>query len=276
LELLKLHILEDGITSLYQQYVIYILELVMKNIVYQTKMLSKYYSTERITWSQFYPSEKKLLEIIGLHSKHTILDIGCGCGGLGLALSEKFFLTNYVGVDINSEAVRLGKQLNPSASLICGDILDLTNGELSNQSFDTVISLSCIDYNIRFSEMLDVAWSHVAPGGQFVATFRLCLDDGINDISLSYQHINFENIPEGEIAPYVILNFWELLQLLEKFSPSEIKASGYWAPPSGSAVTPYKSVCFAALSISKKLIPDDAPVLYSLDLPPEFIVPIKK
>jgi precorrin-6B methylase 2 len=212
--------------------------------------------------------------MIGLKEKHTALDIGCGCGGLGLALSEKFLLTNYVGVDINPEAVNVGKQLNPSASLICGDILDLTNGELSNQLFDTVFSLSCIDYNIRFSEMLDVAWSHVAPGGQFVATFRLCLDEGINDINLSYQHINFENIQEGEIAPYVILNFWKLLQLLEKFSPSEIKVSGYWGPPAGSAVTPYKSVCFAALSISKKLIPDNAKVLYTLDLPSEFILPV--
>jgi len=248
----------------------------MKNIVYETKVLSSYYSSNRVAWDQFYPSEKKLLESIDLSSDGSVLDIGCGCGGLGLALEERFSLTRYTGVDINSEAVEEGKQLNPSASLICGDILDLTGAELSNRLFDTVISLSCIDYNMRFSEMLDVAWRHVAPGGQFVATFRLCLEEGIDDINLSYQHINFYNLQEGELAPYVVLNFQELVQLLKKFDPSEIKASGYWGPPAGSAITPYKLVCFAAFSISKKLTSDDAQIVYDLDLPPEFIASLEK
>ncbi len=248
----------------------------MKNLNYRTKEIPNYYSKNRIKWDQFYPSEKKLLDSIDLSSDSSVLDIGCGCGGLGLALKERFSLTRYTGVDINSEAVKEGKELNPSASLICGDILDLTDTELSNRLFDAVISLSCIDYNIRFSEMLDVAWRHVAPGGQFVATFRLCLEEGINDINLSYQHINFNNLQEGEVAPYVVLNFQELDQLLKKFDPSKIKASGYWGPPAGSAITPYESLCFAAFSISKKLVQDDAQIVYDLDLPTEFVASLEK
>ncbi len=102
------------------------------------------------------------------------------------------------------------------------------------------------------------------------------MDEGINDINQSYQHINFDNLQEGELAPYVVLNFQELLELLKKFNPSEIKASGYWGKPAGSAVTPYKRVCFAAFSISKKSTSDDAQIIYDLDLPPEFINSFEK
>ena len=120
--------------------------------------------------------------------------------------------------------------------------------------------------------MLDVAWKHVAPGGRFVATFRLTLEEGVDDINLSYQHINFDHLQEGELAPYVVLNFHGLIQLLKKFDPSEVKASGYWGAPAGSAITPYKSVCFAAFSVSKKRPLDHGSIIYDLDLPPEFKV----
>ena len=68
-----------------------------------------------------------------------------------------------------------GRELNSSATLIAGDILDETDALLNGKSFDLVCSLSCIDWNIQFSEMLLAAWRHVKPGGNFVATFRLCL-----------------------------------------------------------------------------------------------------
>ena len=62
----------------------------MKNIVYETKVLSSHYSSNRVAWGQFYPSEKKLLESIDLSSDGSVLDIGCGCGGLGLDLPSEF------------------------------------------------------------------------------------------------------------------------------------------------------------------------------------------
>ena len=56
----------------------------MKNLNNRTDEIPNYYSQNRIKWDQFYPSEQKLFESIKLSSNHTVLDIGCGCGGLDL------------------------------------------------------------------------------------------------------------------------------------------------------------------------------------------------
>jgi SAM-dependent methyltransferase len=239
----------------------------MKNRHYKTDEILNYFSTNRVRWDQFYPSERKLLESIGLSSERTALDIGCGCGGLGLALNEKFGISSYTGVDINSAAITKGRELNSSATLIAGDILDETDALLNGQSFDLVCSLSCIDWNVQFSEMLLAAWRHVKPGGKFVATFRLCLGKGSSELKDSYQYINYEGKKEGEIAAYVVLNFKKLMAELEEFNPSEIKGTGYWGMPSSTAVTPYDSLCFAAFSITKREEADFSDVCIHLDLP---------
>jgi cyclopropane fatty-acyl-phospholipid synthase-like methyltransferase len=61
-----------------------------RNIAYQTDQLVRYFSRNRLTWSQFYESERGVIEGLGLDARHAILDIGCGCGGLGLALQERY------------------------------------------------------------------------------------------------------------------------------------------------------------------------------------------
>ena len=248
----------------------------MKNLHYKTSEISSYFSENRVQWDQFYPSERKLFETIKLSSKDNVLDVGCGCGGLGLALNEKFGVSLYTGIDINLAAIEAGKKLSPSSNLICGDVLDLTCNSLSKQSFDLVCSLSCIDWNVQFDEMLLASWAHVKPGGKFVATFRLCLGKGADKIKDSYQYINYQGKKEGEIAAYVVLNFQEFMTKLIQLNPSEIKGTGYWGVPSSSAVTPYRSLCFAAFSISKRGKSDDPKVHLDLDLPEELIAALKK
>lgn len=247
----------------------------MKNLHYETDQISNYFSENRIEWNHFYKSERKLFESIGLSDKDRVLDIGCGCGGLGLALSQKFGIDSYMGIDINSKAINIGRRLRSSSNLIVGDILDESNITLKGQSFDLVCSLSCIDWNIQFSEMLSVAWGHVKPGGKFVATFRLCLEEGSTELKDSYQYINYEGKKEGEIAAYVVLNFSKLMNELGKFNPSEIRANGYWGLPSSSAVTPYDSLCFAAFSITKRDQTSDGDVNINLDLPEDLIESLK-
>jgi len=248
----------------------------LKNLHYRTDEISNYFSENRISWDQFYPSERKLFETIELSSKDAILDIGCGCGGLGLALNEKFGIFSYTGIDINSSAIEAGRQLSSSSTLICGDILDVTDSSLRDQSFDLVCSLSCIDWNVQFAEMLAVSWGHVKPGGKFVATFRLCLGKGCSELKDSYQYINYEGKKEGEIAAYVVLNFKKLMAELEEFNPSEIKGTGYWRMPSSTAVTPYDSLCFAAFSITKREEADFSDICIHLDLPDDIIAVLEE
>ena len=47
----------------------------MENIVYKTSVLSNHYSKNRIVWDEFYPSEKKLLESVGIDHNSSVLDI---------------------------------------------------------------------------------------------------------------------------------------------------------------------------------------------------------
>ena len=241
------------------------------NIAYQTDHIARYFTQNRVAWQQFYPSERVIIGQLHLDPHHEILDIGCGCGGLGLALRDQFGVNNYTGVEINPLATEAGRKMNPEVHILCGDILDLSLSVLHDKRYDVVFSLSCVDWNVRFSDMLAAAWNHVSPGGHLVSTFRLTLEEGCNDFERSYQYINYDGLLEGERASYVVLNAKTLMQRLISFNPSEIKAYGYWGAPSVTAVTPYGRLCFAALSVRKRKSDDVGVLRCELDLPAEIL-----
>tara|TARA_B110000046_G_scaffold78597_1_gene86680 strand:+ start:496 stop:1230 length:735 start_codon:yes stop_codon:yes gene_type:complete len=242
----------------------------MNNIFYKTDEISKFFNHNRIKWDQFYESEKKIINGLNIDSSETVLDIGCACGGLGLALEEKFNITRYSGIEINNKAAEFAKKINPRAKIYCGDLLDLSQGEIMGNLYNIVFSLSCVDWNTQFTESLEAAWRHVIPGGNLVVTFRLTNELGVNDINKSFQYINYSGKLEGEVAAYVVLNFKELIVELEKFNPETINAFGYWGLPSETAITPLDKICFAAFSIRKKELISDRQTNYKFDLPEEF------
>lgn len=243
----------------------------MKNITYTTDQIARYFASNRVTWPQFYESERTIIESLRLGPNHEILDIGCGCGGLGLALRDQFGVKYYTGAEINASAASVGRTMNRDARILCGDILALKDDELRGKSFDVVFSLSCVDWNIRFSDMLAVAWNHVKPGGHLVATFRLTPEEGCSDFEKSFQYINYEGISEGERAAYVVLNARNLVLQLRSFDPMCIDAYGYWGAPSATAVTPYERLCFTAISVKKRGPNDTGPFDCKLDLPVELL-----
>ena len=141
-----------------------------------------------------------------MKSDHSVLDIGCGCGGLGLILKEKYSFIDYTGAEINVLAADTARFMNDYAQIYSGDFLELKNDKLSTCSYDFVFSLSCFDWNVQFDEMLNAAWQHVLPGGKLVVTLPLTADDGCDDINRSYQYINYDGECKGECAAYVVLN----------------------------------------------------------------------
>ena len=243
----------------------------MKNIHYETMEISSYFSENRVKWDQFYPSEKKLLDSLDLQADQTVLDVGCGCGGLGIALNERYAISSYTGIDINNEAITPGREMTPSYSFIAGDILDATDNALNGHYFDLVCSLGCVDWNVQFTDMLAAAWRHVKPGGKFVSTFRLSIGEGCSDLKETYQYINYEGKKEGEIAAYVVLNFNSLMCDLLQLEPSAIKGTGYWGKPGPSAVTPYETLCFVAFSITKRNEGEIGDANIDLDLPDDIL-----
>ena len=245
-----------------------------KNISYQTNKIAQFFSVNRVSWPQFYESEKKIINELGLEVDDQVLDIGCGCGGLGLALKEQFNISDYTGVEINVLAAAAARKLNPDANILFGDILALDLEILRGKTYDVVFSLSCIDWNVEFSKMLNASWTHVKPGGHMVATFRLTPEQGCADVSKSYQFINYDGLLEGEEAAYVVLNIDSLLNQIMQFDPAEIKAFGYWGPPSVTAITPYDQLCFTAIAIQKRNLGQIGKTQFSLNLPPELLAVI--
>lgn len=221
------------------------------NIRYTAGDIEQFYREHRITWNQFYESERVMFERLGLAADSTVLDLGCGCGGLGLALKERFGVADYTGVEINEQATQTGRELYPEACMINADVLAIPAETLPHPQFDVVVSLSCIDWNLRFLDMLETAYSYVKPGGWFLSSFRLTTAPTSNDIKQSWQYINFDGKKEGEIAPYVVMNARELVELLRSLQPETIAAYGYWGSPSATAETPHEKICFAVAAVKK-------------------------
>ena len=240
------------------------------NIEYKSPAIEAYYREHRLRWDEFYESERVVLASLDLGEASAVLDIGCGCGGLGLALRERFGVVNYTGVEINRSAAETARTLNPTARFLCADILGVGSHELPEESFDVVVSLSCIDWNLQFTEMLARAYRYAKPGGYFVASFRLTPGESLVDIRKSYQYINFDGRREGELAPYVVLNVGRLLRELRTLMPARIRGFGYWGSPSTTAVTPLETVGFAVIAVQKGAVPVRAPVV-ELNLPPDLL-----
>ncbi|EMJ96557.1 class I SAM-dependent methyltransferase [Leptospira alstonii] len=222
-----------------------------KSIKYNNDNISKYFKENRVRWDQFYKSEKEVIEKAWPQGNPKVLDIGCGCAGLGLALKERFDHNNYIGIEINAQAATIAKEIYPGALIIEEDFLLLNHPSIQENSFDIVFSLSCIDWQLNFEILLQKAWSMVKEDGFFIASFRITNSETVNDIKKSYQYINYEGLSEGEIAPYVILNSKELIHHFEKLGAGDIFAYGYYGAPSKTARAPYDQLCFGVLAVKK-------------------------
>jgi len=234
--------------------------MVNANIHYCSGQIEEFYKKNRIRWDQFYESEKKLFERIGVNEHSSLLDLGCGCGGLGLAFREKYGVTDYTGIDINKAAINTARVMNPEGNFFAGDMLSESGLIEKNKQgrrgggYDIVVSLSCIDWNVELDLMLQKAWSMVNLGGCFVASFRLTTGRSCKDINNSFQYTSFSQELSGEIAPYIVLNVSELAQKIAELSPKKIIGNGYWGEASRTAVTKCTKPCFVVLAIYKSML----------------------
>jgi len=236
------------------------------NITYASPKIERFFKDNRIKWNDFYESERRIFSQLCLNESTSVLDIGCACGGLGIALNERFGVRNYTGIEISIEAAKTARILNPKAKIINGDVLELSNQQLG--VYDIVVSLSCIDWNVEFSAMLQKGWSLVKVGGEMVLSLRLTEKHGIDDINKSSQFINFEGKKEGEIAPYVVLNYHEWMKTAKSLPKiSGIRGYGYYGSPSITAITPFKKVCFAVFALKKSHNEQDCEIVIDLNIP---------
>jgi len=232
-----------------------------KIIHYATNEIANFYSHSRICWNDIYQSEKWIIHKVAGERLNLdrVLDVGCATGGLGVALNENFVLSEYIGVDVNCPSISVAKQrkISVKSEFICGDILDVNSLQL--ESFNTVFSLSCADWNNGTEPIIQKCWEYVKENGHFIMTLRLTPKLSISNIEESFQYIYYQDdnpkkISELEKAPYVIFNVKDAIQLLTNLSPrpSKLTAYGYWGKPSLTSNTPYDRLVFTALSLEKR------------------------
>jgi SAM-dependent methyltransferase len=228
------------------------------NISYRDEALAGYYRDRRRTWAELYPSERWVIErtLLEPGGLGRVLDAGCARGGLYDALSERTGRVRYLGVDIHPGLITQARESHAGLAecdFLNGDILELAPG--LKESFDTVFSLGCADWNLRARDILDACWGLVAPGGRLCLTLRLHPDPSVLDMAVSRQVLARLHDPaapdEGEVAPYTIFNVHEAFGMIGDLRPERVMACGYWGRPSQSAVTPVESVVFAALCACK-------------------------
>ena len=232
------------------------------NIKYLSNEIGNFYSQNRIAWEQFYPSEKYIFEkVFVTHGNiKTVLDVGGACGGLGLALNERFQIGNYTGIDINPSAIDKANLMKIEfpfdASFHCADILN-SDEYLNEKKFDLVTSLSCADWNCETRKILEKCWYHTASNGFFVFSFRITNEKSIRGLDDGYQFVHFGSATTikgtEEKAPYVVTNIHEVIEIINSFIPlpSNLLAYGYWGSPSSLAVIPYKKIVHSVFAIQK-------------------------
>ena len=232
--------------------------LLPRNIAYHTDAIASYFGANRRQWNQFYPSERWIIERVAEKGKSLgrILDVGCACGGLAVALAERYEVEHFTGIDINQQAIQVAsgsRDISVPAMFIHGDVTE--GNVLGGAVFDTVFNLSCADWNVDFSGILRKSWSHVAPGGVMIISLRLTDGPGERDFLRSYQYIHYGDagaIPaEAEKAAYVVLNVSEALAEISQLEPEHVTGYGYWGSPSATARTNFSRLVFSVFAIHK-------------------------
>lgn len=220
--------------------------MINKNIKYKNENIFNFYKNNRNKWEQLYLSEKKILRATFLKNSN-ILDLGCGCGGLGSILKKKFKINNYYGIDINYRCIQYAKKKYPKFKFY--------NKNFENfdfkKKFDYVISFSCIDWdNGKFYKLFNKAVLNLKNNGGFIITLRFTDKQSIISKKKSYQYIFPTKKNIRDKTNYVVLNKNEFInKIRKKYNITSINGYGYKLPPPKTANTPYKKLFYAALLI---------------------------
>jgi ubiquinone/menaquinone biosynthesis C-methylase UbiE len=92
-----------------------------------------------------------------------ILELGCGCGDLGYRLFEQKY--DYLGVDLNSEMLKISKEMHPNLHVIQGDMRTFVIAD----KFDAILipgrSFSYMTTNKDVFQCLAQVHRHLKPNG---------------------------------------------------------------------------------------------------------------
>ena len=155
---------------------------------------------------------------------------GGGCGGLGLALSEKFNLKDfdYTNLDIDVDAIKIGKKMVSWATHIAGDLTSLDN----RGKYDYVALIDWFaqirNWKAALSQLIDKTNRFVNFGANVRMTGSTVIDE---DVSYVYY------LDSGTRVIEITHNIYEIINYLchHEYKVKKINFYGYSSKKSFSA-----------------------------------------
>lgn len=214
----------------------------------QAHEVDRLFRVQRLSWSQLYDSERAVLSLLNLDARSRVLDVGNDPGGLGVALHERFGVSDYTAVVTSAEHRDEVVAVNPSARILMTSTAASGIGESGD--FNVVAALRTDDDPNFFAGTLRRSFEQLAPGGSLVFTTRLTDGPTLEDAGTSYQVVTG---PKGtsDRHAYVVRSPNDVMQMLRSLGAARIFAYGYSGRPSSTAVTPLKTVCFAVFAVTR-------------------------
>jgi ubiquinone/menaquinone biosynthesis C-methylase UbiE len=121
------------------------------NDTWSSKTILKHVDQTRSSFQKLYRGEKYLISNF-IKKNDSVLDIGCGQGGLYRILKKKFKKIKYTGIDFNSKMIEIAKTKYPSANFF----LYKKNNYLNffKKKFDIIIIFGILHLNKNWKKIL--------------------------------------------------------------------------------------------------------------------------
>jgi SAM-dependent methyltransferase len=97
----------------------------------------------------------------------SVLDVGCGYGGVLAVLHERYGLSNALGIDVDPDMIRTGRERTPpGVSLAVRNFFGLEGGH-----FDFILMRDVLEHIVDVERALAVAVQFMKPGSILYASF---------------------------------------------------------------------------------------------------------
>jgi len=180
-----------------------------------------FFNQFRTKIEEFYESERYFLNNDILKPNMTILDIGCASGGLGNAITESIeSRVNYLGIDVDEKAIKLGEEKFPKLNLINQSYPE----GIKDKKFDMIIVFNLFEQITNWKEFLQSLVDHSNKFINIGLTLRMSGSTVIDkDISYGYY------FDSGIRVNKIIHNIYELINFccLEEMRVKKISFYGY-------------------------------------------------
>lgn len=147
---------------------------------------------------------QRVLEGVAVQGK-TVLDIGCGSGGITVSLVKDFGAARVVGIDVEESVCSFANQRVMAADVVDHvEIIQVTPGPipLADESFDVVFSKDSIVHIPDKATLAKDVFRLLKPGGCFAASDWLISHDGDPSPEMC-RYIEAEDLGFGMASPSV-------------------------------------------------------------------------